>query len=242
MVYQMTSETPSYLCDRFDRLHPWAAVRLCQEVTEYHGNATGIGFQTLVERNRAWVLTRAYYTIFRRPAAFEKIMLNTWSRGNNGLLANRDYRVQNAAGETLLTGTSAWALIDMTTRRVMRLNDVIANYENHPECATQYDKLAKLQIPEMSDGDLAIQRPVSFAMLDHTQHMNNSEYIRMIFDCLHERGFSTARPFTLEMNYAHESRLGDTLNLFLKQVDDSSFIQISNSRGVSITAKVTPLQ
>ena len=94
----------------------------------------------------------------------------------------------------------------------------------------------------MSDGDLAIQRPVSFAMLDHTQHMNNSEYIRMIFDCLHERGFSTARPFTLEMNYAHESRLGDTLNLFLKQVDDSSFIQISNSRGVSITAKVTPLQ
>lgn len=242
MIYKQNIEVPSYLCDVDDRLHVWAAIRLCQEVTEYHGNATGIGFKTLVAQNRAWVITHAFYNIYRLPDAFEQIMLNTWSRGNNGLLANRDYRVQNAAGETLLTGTSAWALIDMTSRRVMRLNDVIANYENHPECATQYDKLAKLQIPVMSADDLAMQRPVSYAMLDHTQHMNNSEYIRMIFDCLHERGFSTARPFTLEMNYAHESRPGDTLNLFLKQADDASFVQISNSYGVSITAKIASLQ
>lgn len=241
MIYKQEIDVPSYLCDVDDRLHVWAVIRLCQEVTEYHGNATGIGFKTLVQQNRAWVITHAYYNIYRLPMAFEKIMLNTWSRGNNGLIASRDYRVLTEGGEELLTGTSAWALIDMNTRRVLRLNDVVANYENHPECATQFEKLNKLQIPEMTEDDMVMQRPVSYAMLDHTQHMNNSEYIRMIFDCLHEQGFSTAQPFALEMNYAHESRLGDTLNLYAKRVDDVRYIQIANSRGTSITAKITKI-
>ncbi len=241
MIYKQELEVPSYLCDIDDRLHVCAAIRLCQEVTEYHGNATGIGFKTLVQQNRAWVITHAYYNIYRLPMAFEKIMLNTWSRGNNGLIAYRDYRMVGENGEVLLTGTSAWPMIDMTTRRVLRLNDLIANYENHPECATQFEKLNKLQIPEMTEADMVMQRPVSYAMLDHTQHMNNSEYIRMIFDCLHEQGYSTAQPFALEMNYAHESRLGDTLNLYAKRVDDVRYIQIANSRGTSITAKITKI-
>lgn len=241
MIYKQELEVPSYLCDIDDRLHVWAAVRLCQEVTEYHGNATGIGFKTLVQQNRAWVITHAYYNIYRLPMAFEKIMLNTWSRGNNGLIASRDYRVLTEGGEELLTGTSAWALIDMNTRRVMRLNDVVANYENHPECATQYDKLAKLQVPDMSDDDLAMQRTASYAMLDHTRHVNNSEYIRMIFDSLHEQGFSTAQPFTLEMNYANETRPGETLNLYRKCIDNAQYIKITHSRGTAITAKITPI-
>ena len=99
MIYKQELEVPSYLCDIDDRLHVWAAVRLCQEVTEYHGNATGIGFKTLVQQNRAWVITHAYYNIYRLPMAFEKIMLNTWSRGNNGLIASRDYRVLTEGGE-----------------------------------------------------------------------------------------------------------------------------------------------
>ena len=241
MIYKQELEVPSYLCDIDDRLHVWAAVRLCQEVTEYHGNATGIGFKTLVQQNRAWVITHAYYNIYRLPMAFEKIMLNTWSRGNNGLIASRDYRVLTEGGEELLTGTSAWALIDMNTRRVMRLNDVVANYENHPECATQYDKLAKLQVPEMSDDDLSMQSTASYAMLDHTRHVNNSEYIRMIFDCLHKQGFSTAQPFALEMNYANETRPGETLNLYRKCIDNAQYIKITHSRGTAITAKITPI-
>ena len=60
MIYKQDLQVPSYLCDVDDKLHVWAAVRLCQEVTEYHGNATGIGFKTLVAQNRAWVITHAY--------------------------------------------------------------------------------------------------------------------------------------------------------------------------------------
>lgn len=236
MIYQQKIEVPSYLCDVDDHLHPWAAVRLCQEVTEYHGNATGIGFKTLVAQNRAWVLTRALYNIYRLPEAFEAIELSTWSRGHNGLVAWRDYRMTDTKGNNLLTGTSYWPMIDMTTRHVLRLNDIIADYENHDILATEHKELQKLKMPPM--GDVVMQREVVFAMLDHTRHVNNSEYIRMLFDYLHTLGFDSNRPFVLELNYNMESRLGELLTLRHYAMDGVHYLQIDNPRALSVSARV----
>lgn len=238
MIYKQNIEVPSYLCDIDDRLHTWAAVRLCQEVTEYHGNATGIGFKTLLEQGRAWVITRAFYRFHRLPMAFDEIMLTTWSRGNNGLIAFRDYKVMDKDGSMLISGTSCWPMIDMTTRRVLRLNNLIANYENHPDLATEYDTLPRLMVPKMDENDIVMERPVSFAMLDHTKHVNNSEYIRLIFDYLMDAGFKTDKPFELDLSYHMESRPHEMLTLMHRFEDDTHYLQINNPRAVSVTAKV----
>ena len=241
MIYKQQIETPSYLCDIDDRLHTWAAVRLCQEVTEYHGNATGIGFHKLMEQNRAWVIVRALYNIYRLPSAFEKIELSTWSRGNNGLIAFRDYRMTSESGELLLTGTSHWPLIDMTTRRALRLHDVIEHYENHDILATDHAAVDKITLPEMTDADLAAQHTAAFSMIDHTRHVNNSEYIKLLFDSLHTAGFDTKQPFCMELNYQLESRLGETLSVYHTTADGVHFLQINNPRASSVTAKISPL-
>lgn len=241
MIYKQHIETPSYLCDIDDRLHPWAAVRLCQEVTEYHGNATGIGFQKLVQMNHAWVLTRALYNFYRLPNSFETINLNTWSRGNNGLIAMRDYRMLSESGDEILTGTSYWALIDMTKRRAVRLNDVISNYENHDILATEHAELQKLKLPAMDNIQPTLQLQIPFSMLDHTRHMNNSEYIKLIFDVLHNVDFKTDKPFVLELNFLLESRGGELLTLTHTEISGEHFVLISNPRGASVTARVAYL-
>ena len=239
MIYSQTIDTPSYLCDTEDKLHVWAAVRLCQEVTEYHGNSTGIGFKTLLEQNRAWVISRALYNFYRRPDAFEKIMLSTWARGNDGLFAFRDYRISSAEGETLLTGTSYWPLIDMKSRRAIRLGDVIDGYDIENMEATEHSKLGKIALPQMSDSDIVMRRTAVHSMLDHTLHVNNSEYIRLIFDCINDKGFDIDRPFALELNYNHETKHGEELSVSLKQNNDAVYVQIHNPRGLSVSAKIT---
>ena len=62
-IFNWELETPAYLCDRRDKLHPWAAVRLCQEVSEFHSKTTGIGYEELLRQNRIWIISRAYYII-----------------------------------------------------------------------------------------------------------------------------------------------------------------------------------
>lgn len=241
MIYKQQIEIPSYLCDIDDRLHTWAAVRLCQEVTEYHGNATGIGFKTLLAQNRAWVIVRGLYNVYRLPDAFERVELSTWSRGNNGLIAFRDYRMVNDQGEELLTGTSQWPLIDMTTRRALRLHDFIADYENHDILATEHTSIDKIALPEMTDNDLVTTHKASFSMVDHTRHVNNSEYIKLMFDSLHEVGFDPHKPFCLELNYQLETRPGELLQVYHRAVDGVHFVRIDNPRAVSVTARISLL-
>lgn len=242
MIFSQHIEIPSYLCDINDRLHTWAAVRVCQEVTEHHGNSTGIGFYKLLERNHAWVITRSLYNIYRLPNAFEAIDLSTWSRGNNGLIAMRDYRMNAADGELLLTGTSYWAMIDMTSRRVVRLTDEIVGYENHDILATEHTSLDKIKLPaDIASEAPSLQTPATFAMLDHTRHVNNSEYIKLIFDVLHDKGFDTQRPFTLELNFNLESRLGEQLTIHHRMLDGVHYLQITNPRSLSVTARISLL-
>ena len=242
MKYHISTDTPSYLCDRTDHLHPWAAIRLCQEVTEYHGNATGIGFQTLKAQNRAWVLTRALYFVERRPRAFEKVDLSTWSRGNDGLFAYRDYLMTTPEGEKLLTGTSYWAIIDYERRRVLRLSDSMNAYPYENELATPYTALNKIVVPDMGDDDVKLKLQARFSMLDHTAHVNNSEYVKWIFDCLFEAGFDIDRPFCLEIDYHHETRLGDPVAVKCKQLGDAWFATVSNPAGVGVVARVSHVE
>lgn len=241
MVYTLDQTVPSYLCDRQDRLHPWAAVRLCQEVTEYHGNSVGGGFAKLVEQNRAWVIVRSYYEFHRRPAAFDKVMLNTWPRGNDGLFAFRDYRVVSPEGEVLLTGTSYWTLIDYANRRAVRLRDYINVYDITDEQATNRQKLDRIAMPPMDTPDYVYELQARHSMIDHTGHVNNSEYIKWIFDALSHCGFDADMPFSLELNFQHETKPDDTAKIAVRLADGCYFAIVSNSVGTSVTACVKVL-
>ncbi|MBP3763604.1 MAG: hypothetical protein J6I49_06995 [Bacteroidales bacterium] len=238
-LFTQEIEIPSYLCDRHDRLHPWAAVRLCQEVSEAHSKATGIGYEDMLAQNRIWIISRAYYIIYRRPAAGEKVMLSTWSRGNDGLFAFRDYEMLTTAGERLLAGTTYWPVIDYTERRPIRLKDVLADYEYHLRHATDHSQLDRLRLPDMSVCDSQLEFSALHSMIDHAQHVNNSEYVKLIFDSLMQTDFDLDRPFSLELNYNHETQPGDTLVVSRKQDNLSTWFQISNSRGLSVSAKIS---
>ncbi|MBR1550214.1 MAG: hypothetical protein IJ634_06210 [Bacteroidales bacterium] len=236
--FEQTLDIPSYLCDRKDLLHPWAAVRLCQEVSEFHSKATGIGYEDMLKQNRIWIISRAYYIIYKRPAAFEKVMLSTWSRGNDGLFAFRDYRMVDAKGETLLAGTTYWPMIDFASRRPIRLKEALAGYEYRQEEATNHSVLDRLRLPDMSECDGRFELQAQFSLIDHAQHVNNSEYVKFAIDSIMQTGFDIDRPFSIEMNYQHETQPNDTLSVLRKQMDDATFVQISNSRGLSVIAKI----
>ena len=237
-IFKTEQQVPAYLCDRKDRLQPWAAVRLCQEISESHSRAMGVGYEELMQRNSIWILSRAYYIFYKRPQAFEKIMLSTWSRGTDGLFAFRDYHMTDEAGETLLTGTTYWPMIDFTSRKPIRLKEIMSHYECCEDEATDHSVLERLRAPDMSNYDAQFSQHASHSMIDHAQHVNNAEYVRLVFDSLMQTEFDLDKPFSLEINYQHETQPDDTLSVLRKQDNDAHWIQISNSRGLGVLAKV----
>ena len=93
-------------------------------------------------------------------------------------------------------------------------------------------------MPDMSNPDGRFEQTALFSLIDHAQHVNNSEYVRLAIDSMMQTGFDIDKPFSIEVNYQHETQPEDTLSVLRKQDGDATFIQITNSRGLSVAAKI----
>ena len=93
----------------------------------------------------------------------------------------------------------------------------------------------------MTEHDGCLEQTALHSMIDHAQHVNNAEYVRLVFDSLMQTDFDLDKPFSLEINYQHETQPNDKLSVLRKQDNHTVWIQILNSRGVSVLAKISTL-
>lgn len=236
MIFEESYKIFSLMCDADDKLSLWGMARLMQEVAEHHTSLTHIGFADLIKDNKAWVLSRMYYCISRLPSVGETVTLKTWSRGTNGLFAFRDYQIIDEAGIVIVSATSDWVLIDFEKRRACRMYDVMDKYEHHQICATDKDHFDKLIVPNIDNIEPLTCVQVRESMIDHTQHVNNAEYIRLIDDSIN-KNFEHLK--TLEIVFSNETHRQEEMRIFRIQDNGSVFFQISNSREVAVKAKAT---
>lgn len=245
------------ICDEDDKLTLWGLARLFQDVAGDQSDMLGVGFEGLKPQNKAWILTHVYYNILRLPTAGERLTLRTWAKPDNGLIAPRDYQLIDADGNICATSASQWVILDMYSRRVCRLNQIITVYEKEDFHATKYtSRLDKIKMPR----DLADLKhiDVPYSSIDHTRHVNNAEYIKWICDSIpeicgsrliFENGIQRTNPYRheiheFEINYLKETKYGDQ-NVILRQQKNEScdefYFQILNSNGISVNAKLSLL-
>lgn len=217
-IYTNEYVIESYLCDQNDCLSMWGLSRLLQTVAEEHTLLTHISYYDLIKQQKAWVLSRMYYQVERQPEYSMKVKISTWSRGVDGLFDVRDFLVCTLAGERLATATAYWVVIDFNTRHVVRLNDIMDGYVHNEQCATDKPRLAKLRILPMDESNTVETFNVKPSMLDHTRHVNNSEYIRWIDDNLPDK----RRMASIEITYHAETRPGEAVEIRRCMADQST--------------------
>ena len=233
------------ICDEDDKLTLWGLARLFQDVACDHSDTLDVGFEGLKPQGKAWILTHVYYNILRLPTAGEKLILKTWPKPDNGLIAPRDYQLIDAEGNICATSASNWVILDMNTRRVSRLRGIIEKFEKEEENATKYNKLEKIKMP--TDLVDIKQIDVPYSSIDHTRHVNNAEYIKWICNAIPELCCSRVNSDNyrhevqeLEINYLKETKYGDQ-NVTLREKRESDgelYFQILNSNGISVNARI----
>lgn len=237
MYYTLPYTIPNFICDNHDTLTAWGCARLLQQAADNHTKLFGIGFQQLQEQHKAWVLCRTYYDVRRLPMDYEEVTVRTWSRGTDGLYAWRDFEMTDSQGTVIVAGATSWVVIDTNARHVVRLGEIVKGFESHPDMATDRDKLGRIRFPKREEGELVVEhQQVKYSMLDHTQHVNNAEYIKWIFDNLPE-GTTQSAPFKLDVEYLQETRPDDEVSIHrLCQPDGTLLFRISNPRTTAVVA------
>jgi len=231
-------ETPftiyTLLSDRYCRLSVPAMAQIFQEVAEMHSTSIGVGYHELIEKDHIWVLSRVSYRVLNRyPRLDEKVKVRTWSKGSDGLLAQREFEILSGMNEVLVAGTSIWVILNTKTRRVERINqDIMSHYPLVEQAALGFVS-PKLRLnQELKE---VCRFKVEYSSIDKAQHVNNAEYIRWMMNMLPE-DVQLKGILGLDINYVLETHPGEEVAISMAQDGDDYLFQIKNPRGISVNA------
>ena len=178
-----------------------------QEAAWEHAEHLQVGFSDLGEDNLLWVLSRFYIEIDEYPKWTEEVLVETWPKAFDRLLALRDFELKNSEEKICARATSGWIVLDGKTKRPRRADSFPTLVQAlRPTAAIDYrfGKLPPLEHP----GD-EYRKTILHSDIDLNNHVNNVKYIEWIIDNESRlRGTLAVKPRTLEMHYLGEGLFG----------------------------------
>ena len=192
---------------------------LMQEASIRHTEQLGMGREMTLDRGLLWMVTLQRAEIARMPEYDERITLESWPGDTMHLLFPRYYRVLDEGGNTLISASALWALVDQQTRRMVfpdRYGVVI-------EGITTGSEIALPAPPRRAQGEAASGFTVPFSYVDLNGHMNNTRYFDLAEDLIPAaaEGRSLCE---IAIEYANEAKLADEIRVTLQADGDTFYV------------------
>ena len=197
------------------RLRLTAYMQKTQEVAEAHAALYRCGFHELIEQNTVWVLSRMVVEIGRMPLWDEPVELVSWHKRVERIFALRDFILYDAAQIPIVKATSAWLLMDIHTRRMLRVEHVLPQLAqvNIPR-----DAIAaipeKLGVPEKECLSLVHTHRVGYSDLDLINHVTNTKYVEWTLNCLPFESLNRNALSSFQINFNLEAKHDDVVELW----------------------------
>ncbi len=182
-----------------------AVLEEMMETAGRHAEILGVGVRDLHAKGLTWVLARLHVKITDVPGAGRSVHIATWPSGRHRLFAVREFKLSDASGNEVLRASSAWAMMNMETRRPSRLDPHLPIFSRHPERMIA-DDFAPLP-PPCAQAPRASYRAQA-GDIDLNDHVNNTVYLDWALRSAPESA-RTWRPLSLEAAFLGEARLGD---------------------------------
>jgi acyl-ACP thioesterase len=217
--YELAYYIPNRDVDFMKRLRPGALFGYFQDIASLHSENIGTGVARLAnDFGVAWVLMRMRVDILRTPMLYEDISLSTWPMECGKLIYDRDFTLAGANGDIIVRGSSAWILMDLKKREIVKGKLFDYPEADYPKERALAEKLGRVRMP--SGGERAFARSVTYSDTDYNGHMNNTKYIDVMMDSIGMDVLKNYEPASIEVNYSREIRPGETLTLYK---DESMF-------------------
>jgi len=181
-----------------------AVLEEMMETAGRHAEILGVGVRDLHAKGLTWVLARLHVKISAVPAAGQTVHIATWPSGRHRLFAVREFQLCDRAGSEILRASSAWAMMNMETRRPARLDPHLPVFTRHPARMIA-DDFAPLPPPYPQAGRHSYLAEAGD--IDLNDHVNNTVYLDWALRSAPESAGSW-RPLSLEAAFLGEARLG----------------------------------
>lgn len=222
-IHEETLQIPAFECDFQHHWRPSAFFQHLSTVAGHHADRLGVGYEWFTAQNLFWVNSRMKIQFFGFPHPGDVVTLRTWPKTvQQKLFFVRDFEVWSAAGERLAAATSAWLVINATTRRLVPPQSLNLSFPMLPERSAVDEPLERLSLAQQGDERLRVR--AGYSAVDLLGHVNNSRYIEWICDAFSLESYKERKLDWLQINYDHEILPGEEVTVLANPVEGQAWL------------------
>jgi acyl-ACP thioesterase len=228
-IFETSFIVQPYEADQHNFARPVALLNYLQSAAGVHAARLGVAVANLRKSGHTWVLSRIHLAMERSPRGGAVVRIKTWPSARERLFTVRDFKLFDGDGTLIGRATTSWAVLNLKTRRPVRLADVLPVYPVNAERALD-DPFSTL--PELERSRYELRLPVLRGDLDINRHVNNTVYAGWALETIPEEVDSGCRLASIEVVFRAEALYGDTIIARTEQSAESGcFIhRIENER------------
>lgn len=198
---------------------------LAQQIAEDDSESRHYGYDDLIRNNDVWILSRMRIGIGRMPEFKERVGLKTWHERTEGPYFIRKYELDDENGNTLVESDSAWAIMNLEGRTVVRPSKY--DIPDNAGSSLSGEIPPKIRIPENAVLVSATSHLSRYSDIDYNFHVNNVKYLIWAMDALgdvpYDRDFSE-----LTLNFNHEIKPSEEADIEVFEHDGALYVQVND--------------
>lgn len=217
-----------------DELKPSAALALFEEVACSSAEELGFGYSFCKPLGYAFMVSEIRVEFLRAVRLGEKICLKTWPTPPSYVVFGREYRIEDAFGETIANATSRWCMADIKSGKILSsklLPGQDYSTYNTSRALVADGKIARFQ---ESEGRLAFSMTVANAEYDHNMHVNNTRYADYCFNCFSVAELSERKLKGFALSYVKQCHEGEVLRFYRKDEAEKTLVCGFNGAGETV--------
>ncbi len=211
-------------------------MHLIEDIAKIHAQKLGFGFDDMIANDLLWMVSKGKICFAKQiTPQTQSITITTWPAKNRKAFCNRYCVAVDEKGCEVFSSAYVWLMVDAKRRALASAQSVAKMYDCDFDDATPNVTLTFDKVVFDGDGWQSVGSWLAQERhLDENNHVNNTHYMALAL-C----GESCQIAQT-EITYNHETLLGESLQLYKKQVEGCVCVCGVKSDGtVSFTAKYT---
>ena len=201
------------------KLGVYESFNLAQDtVTEYFASFGGDNIVVKNKDNAVWVVSKAKVHFNKFPLWTDVIKGICYTTKIKPIRIEVETAFKNIDDEVLFVTNQESCVIDVETRKIRKINTI--TYPDDMEVEQSLTQAGYLKLDDQfTEDDLAYEQKIYSQDIDYSSHVNNAIYVRYIMNALSCDFLSKNKITDFEIHYINESKEGQTLKIYKKEVD-----------------------
>lgn len=193
----------------------------------------GYGRDVVISNGGFWIVSKIRFKVNKYPEQSGGFIAETWPLPPGKIKVERQYRLKAQNGETLVLAASEWCVLNLETRRPMRMeSDVFSGGHEYYTESSDAGEFTRIR-PIADEKDFCYEREIVDSDIDINEHTNNKKYTEMVLDCFTDEYLSKNPIKTYELHFVKETVKGDKIRIY-KILQDSSVLITGISGGATV--------